>query len=76
MLKLLRGVVIEVFVAITFAGLILGLGIPLLNPSVRAANHTTAQLMIVGVLACAVGIALFRPGSAIHRHVNRTKGDK
>jgi len=76
MLKLLLGVVTEVTVAVTFAGLILGLGIPLLNSTVTAADHKTTQLMIVSVLACAVGIALFRPGSAIRRYTNPTNGDK
>ena len=73
MLKLLLGVVMEVTVAVTFAGLILGLGIPLMNSTLTAANHKTTQLMIVTVLACAVGIALFRPGSAIHRYTHRTQ---
>jgi hypothetical protein len=76
MLKLLLGVVMEVTVAVTFAGLILGLGIPLLNSTVRAADHTATQLMIVSVLACAVAIALCRPGSAIQRYTNRTNRDK
>jgi type II secretory pathway component PulJ len=76
MLKLLLGVVLEVIVAVMFAGLVLALGIPLLNSTQTAADRTTTQLMIVSVLACAVGIALFRPDSAIHRYTKRTKSAK
>ena len=70
MLKLLLGVVIELLVSTMVAGLILALAIPLLNRSnMVGANDATARIMIIGVLIGALAIALFRPGSAIHRYI-------
>lgn len=72
MLKLLLGVVIEVFVAVSLGGLILALAIPLLNwNDLAGANDITARTIIIGVLVGAVAVALFRPGSAIHRYMKR-----
>jgi hypothetical protein len=72
MVKLLLGVVIEVFVAVSLAGLILALVIPLLNRGgLPGANDTTTTIMITGVLICVIAVALFRPGSAIHRYMKR-----
>jgi hypothetical protein len=72
MLKLLLGVVIEVFVGVSVAGLILALTIPLLYyNSLPGANDSTTRITIVGVLVCAVAVAIFRPGSAIRRHMKR-----
>ena len=72
MRKLLIGVLIEVFVGVAFAGVILALAIPLMNrtPDV-AANDVMAKAVIVGVLALSIAIAIFRPGSAIRRHLRR-----
>ena len=70
MLKMLLGVVIELLVSTMVAGLILALAIPLLKRSNLAdANDATSQIIIIGVLIGAVAIALFRPGSAIHRYI-------
>jgi len=72
MLKLLLGVVIEVFVAVLLAGLILALAIPLLNRNHLAdAGDITGRAIIIGVLVGAVAVALLRPGSTIHRHLKR-----
>jgi hypothetical protein len=72
MRKLLLGVVIEVFVGVAFAGLILALAIPLMNHTADvAANDVMARAVIAGVLALSLAIALFRPGSAIRRHIRR-----
>jgi hypothetical protein len=72
MRKLLLGVVIEVFVGVAFAGLILALAIPLMNRTAEvAANDVLARAVIGGVLALSLAIALFRPGSAIRRHIRR-----
>jgi len=72
MRKLLLGVVIEVFVGVAFAGLILALAIPLINRTADvAANDVMARAVIVGVLALSIAIALFRPGSAIRRFTKR-----
>jgi hypothetical protein len=72
MLKLLLGVVIEVLVGVLVAGLILALAIPLLNRNdLVGANDIAARIIIVGVLVGAVALALFRPGSAIHRYIKR-----
>ena len=70
MLKLLLGVLIEVFVAVSLAGLLLALAIPLLNRhDLTGAGDVMTGTVIVGVIAGAVAIALFRPGSAIRRYV-------
>ena len=71
MLKLLLGVVIEVFVGVSLAGLILALAIPLLNrDDLQGANDSTTTV-IISVLVGAVAVALLRPGSAIHRYLKR-----
>jgi hypothetical protein len=72
MLKLLLGVLIEIFVGVLLAGLILALAIPLLSRNdLAGASDTTARAVIVSVLAGVVAIALFRPGSAIQRYLKR-----
>ena len=72
MRTLLLGVVVEVFVGVAFAGLILALAIPLMNRTADvAANDVMARAVIVGVLALSIAIALFRPGSAIRRFTKR-----
>jgi hypothetical protein len=72
MRTLLLGVVIEVFVGVAFAGLILALAIPLMNRTADvAANDVVARAVIVGVLALSIAIAIFRPGSAMRRHIGR-----
>jgi hypothetical protein len=72
MLKLLLGVVIELFVGISLAGVILALTIPLLHYSSPPGAHDSAtRTIIIGVLGSAVAVALFRPGSAIRRYTKR-----
>jgi hypothetical protein len=72
MRNLVLGVVIEFFVGVGFAGLILALTIPLMNRSANvAANDVMARAIIIGVLGVSVAVALFRPGSAIRRHMKR-----
>ena len=72
MLKLLLGVVGEALVAVLVAGLMLGLAIPALNRGgIIAAGDDTVRILIIGVLVLALAVALFRPGSAIHRHIKR-----
>jgi uncharacterized protein YqgC (DUF456 family) len=72
MLKLLLGVVIEVFVGVSLGGLILALTIPLLSRSeLLDAHDITARTVVVGVLVAAVAVAVLRPDSAIHRHMKR-----
>jgi hypothetical protein len=72
MRTLLLGVIIEVFVGVAFAGLILALAIPLMNRTAGvAATGVAARAVIIGVLALSIAIALFRPGSAIRRHMKR-----
>ena len=76
-MKMLLGVVIELLVSTLVAGLILALAIPLLNRSNLAdGNDTTSQIIIIGVLIGAVAIALFRPGSAIHRYAKSRVGSR
>ena len=68
MLKLLLGLVIEVFVGVLLAGLILALAIPLLNRN-DLADDVASRIIIVSVLAGIIAVALFRPGSAIRRYL-------
>lgn len=72
MFKLLLGVFIEVFVAVSLAGIVLALLIPVLNRSGSAgAGDRAGIVVIVGVLMAAVAIAVFRPGSVVRRYVKR-----
>jgi hypothetical protein len=72
MLKLLLGVVIEVFIAVSLAGAILGLLIPALRLSQAVGKGDVRVIVaVVGVLLASVAVALFRPGSAIHRYIKR-----
>lgn len=72
MLKTMLGVVIEIVVAAATAGLMLALVVPLLTRNhLMGANDVSTRAVITGVLVAAVALALFRPGSAIHRHIKR-----
>ena len=70
--KLLSGIAVELLIAVLVAGLLLGLAIPLMNRGgLIAAGDVAARIVIIGVIVLAVVFALFRPGSAIHRHMKR-----
>jgi len=72
MLKLLLSIIIEAFVAVSLAGVILALVIPALNRSGSLGQRDpTATIIIIGVLATGVAVALFRPGSAMRRYIKR-----
>ena len=72
MRKLLLAVVVEVLLATLLAGLVLAMAIPLLNRGgVMAIGDATSTGVIIGVMLAALAIALFRPGSAIHRYLER-----
>jgi hypothetical protein len=72
MLKLLFGVIVEVIIGVSLAGIILALVIPGLSLFDAAGQRdSTATIIIVGVLAAALAVALFRPGSAIRRYGRR-----
>ena len=72
MLQLLLGVLVEVFIAVSLAGAILALLIPALNLSQAVGKGDVRVIVaVVGVLLASVAIALFRPGSAIHRYIKR-----
>jgi len=72
MRRLLLGVVVEVLLATMLAGVVLATAIPLLNRGgVIATGDATSAGIIFGVMFVALTIALFRPGSAIHRYVKR-----
>lgn len=72
MLKTVLGAVVEILVAVATAGLLLAVVVPLLTRrDVVGANDIWAQVVITGVLVGAVALALFRPGSAIHRRHKR-----
>jgi hypothetical protein len=72
MRKLFLGIVVEVLLATMLAGLVLATAIPLLNRGgVITLGDATSTAIIIGVMFAALAIALFRPGSAIHRHVKR-----
>jgi hypothetical protein len=74
MSKLLLGMFVEVFIAISLAGIVLALVIPALRSLESAAEpDVTMTLVVVGVLVSAVAIALFRPRSAIRRHFDRSE---
>ena len=69
MMKLLLGVAIELFVGVSVAGGILSLLIPALSLSDGLGERDVRVIAaVVGVLLVSVGVALFRPGSAIRRY--------
>ena len=71
-MKLLLSVIIEVIIGVSLAGVVLAIAVPMLHSAdLLGANDLTSTIVIVGVLVVAVAIALFRPGSAIHRRIRR-----
>jgi len=71
-MKLLLSVIVEVIIGVSFAGVVLAIAVPTLHSAdLLGANDLTSTIVIVGVLVVAVAIALFRPGSAIHRRIKR-----
>ena len=71
-MKLLLNVIIEVIIGVSLAGVVLAVAVPMLHSAdLLGANDLTPTIVIVGVLVGAVAIALFRPGSAIHRRIRR-----
>ena len=72
MRQLLLGVVVEVLVAMLAAGIILGVAIPLLNRGgLIIVGDARSRSLIIGVVLLVLAVALFRPHSAIHRHIRR-----
>ena len=72
MLKLLLGVLVELFIAVSLAGAMLALLIPVLSLSQAVGKGDVRVIVaVVGVLLGSVAVALFRPGSAIHRYIKR-----
>ena len=71
MLKLLVGIIVEAFIGISLAGVILALVIPLGFSEALVQSDLAGTIVIVGVLVAAVAVALFRPGSALRRHFER-----
>lgn len=70
MLKTVLGVVVETLVAVATAGLLLALVVPFLTRrDLVGANDISTRAVITGVLVGAVALAIFRPGSAIHRRL-------
>jgi len=71
-MKLLLNVIIEVVIGVSLAGVILAVAVPMLHSAdLLGTNELTSAIVIVGLLVVAVAIALFRPGSAIHRRIRR-----
>jgi hypothetical protein len=72
MLKTLLGVVVELVVATAISGLMLAVAVPFLTRTdLVGANDFSTRVVITAVLVGAVAVALFRPGSAIRRHLKR-----
>ena len=72
MLKLLLSVLVEILVALMIAGLVLAIAIPLLiRYDIAGPGDLTSTIVVTGVLICAVGGMLLRPGSAMNRYVRR-----
>ena len=72
MMKLLLGIVVEIFVAVSVAGGVLALLIPALRLSDAVGERDRAVIAaVVGVLIVSVAVALFRPRSAIRRYAKR-----
>jgi len=70
--KAVLGVVVEVFVAVATAGLVLAVLMPLLiRNDLVGTNDIAARGIVTAVLGGSVALALFRPGSAIRRRHKR-----
>jgi len=70
MTRLLLAIVIEIFVGVSAAGVILALLIPALPGDVDG-HRWEVVAAVAGVLIVSVGVALFRPGSALRRYARR-----
>ena len=72
MVKTMLGVVGEILLAAALAGVLLAVVVPFLTRAdLMGANDLSTRGVITGVLVGAVAIAIFRPGSAIRRHMKR-----
>ena len=68
MLRLMVVLVVEAIVGISVAGALLAIVVPLLiEHSVIAPGDGAGVVLIASVLLLAIGVALFRPGSALRR---------
>ena len=72
MSKLLLGMFVEAFVAVSLAGVLLALVVPALSPGEPTGQpDLTTTVIVAGVLVAAVATALFRPRSALRRYFDR-----
>jgi len=68
MARLLARVLIEVVVAVSLAGLLLAVIVPLLNRyQLAEAGDTETALVIAGVMVAVTVAVIFRPGGALSR---------
>ena len=68
MVKLILRVVGEILIGFFLAGIVLAIGVPILVRSgVIVPGDVASVFIIAGTLALAVGVMLFRPGSALQR---------
>lgn len=69
MLKLAVRVLLELILAITIAGVVLAILVPLMiRYELIAAGDLAGSIVIAGVILTAIGAMLFRPGSALNRY--------
>ena len=69
MLHLVVRVMAEALIGLSLAGVLLGLGMPLLmRRGLIAAGDNAAAILISVVVIFLVGAVLLRPGSALRRH--------
>lgn len=69
MLKLAVLVLLEVMLAITVAGVVLAILVPvLIRYELIAIGDFTGSIVIAGTILVTIGAMLFRPGSAVNRY--------
>lgn len=69
MLKLAVLVLVEVMLAITVAGVVLAILVPLMiRYELIAVGDLAGSIVIAGIILAAIGAMVFRPGSALNRH--------
>lgn len=69
MLKVAMLVLVEAVIGLAVAAVVLAIAVPVMvHHDLIAPGDLAGSVVIAGVLVCAIGGMLFRPGSAINRY--------
>jgi hypothetical protein len=74
MLKLIMSVLVEAVIGLAVAAVVLAIAVPVMvRRDLIVPGDLAGSVVIAGVLVCAIGGMLFRPGSAINRYGKRDR---